>query len=282
MSLPPWLRKAALVTDRGLDTLRQLRINRVHTVCEEAKCPNIGECFSQRCVTFMILGDVCTRNCAFCGVSKDTTLPPDPSEPVRIAQAAESLSIRYCVITSVTRDDLPDGGALQFARSIDAVKSLGGTVVEVLVPDFGGSRRSIETVLRSSPAVVAHNLETVPRLYRDIRPGAAYKRSLGLLKLAKSIGGPVTKSGLILGLGEKTEEVLCVMEDLRESGCDVITLGQYLPPTGHHLQPAEYVRPERFDEYRREALQMGFRSALAGPFVRSSFHAAEAYAVCTA
>ena len=228
----------------------------------------------------MILGDACTRNCAFCGVSKDPPLPVNPSEPLRIARAAKSLSIRYCVITSVTRDDLRDGGAGQFARTIEAVKSLGGTVVEVLVPDFGGSRTSIETVLRSSPAVFAHNLETVPRLYRDIRPMADYKRSLGLLELAKTIGGAVTKSGLILGLGEKTDEVLRVMEDLNGSGCDVVTLGQYLPPTVRHPQPAEYVRPEQFGVYREKALQMGFKSALAGPFVRSSFRAAEAYELC--
>lgn len=280
MNLPPWLRKAALVTDKGLETLRQLRASGVHTVCEEAKCPNIGECFSRGCVTFMILGDVCSRNCAFCGVSKETPLPPDDAEPHRVAEAAERLSIRYCVITSVTRDDLPDGGACQFARTIQAVKSLGSTKVEVLVPDFGGSEDAIEAVLGTSPDVFAHNVETVPRLYRSVRPRADYRRSLDVLRVANDHDGLITKSGLIVGLGEEAEEVLCVMRDLREAGCDAITLGQYLPPSIHHLQAAKYVRPGQFDAYRKEALQMGFKSALAGPFVRSSFRAAEAYRLC--
>lgn len=280
MTLPPWLKKDPLVKGRGLETLRQLKVSGVHTVCREAKCPNIGECFSRGCVTFMILGDVCTRNCAFCGVSQSKPLPLDESEPSRVALAAKNLGLRYCLITSVTRDDLEDGGAHQFALTVSMVKSSGETKVEVLTPDFNGDERAVETVLSSCPDVFAHNVETVPRLYESIRPRADYRVSISTLRLVKRMSSAVTKSGLILGLGEKPEEVLSVMEDLRECGCEIITLGQYLPPTIHHPRPAEYLHPEQFEDYKQTALDFGFGAVFSGPFVRSSFHASEAYALC--
>jgi len=280
MNRPPWLKKDPLIKGRGLTILRQLKASGVHTVCNEAKCPNIAECFSRKCVTFMILGDACTRNCAFCGVSKSRPQPLDESEPVRVARAAESLGIRYCVITSVTRDDLEDGGAHQFARTVSMVKALGGTKVEVLTPDFSGDQRAVETVLNSSPDVFAHNVETVPRLYELIRPRAEYHVSISLLRLVQRMGNTPTKSGLILGLGEKPSEVLSVMEDLRECGCDIITLGQYLPPTIHHTPPAEYISPRQFENYRQKAVDFGFRVVFSGPFVRSSFQASKGYELC--
>lgn len=280
MNFPPWLKKNPLIKDSGLKVLRQLKTIGVHTVCREAKCPNIGECFSQGCVTFMILGDVCTRNCTFCGVSKSSPLPLDESEPLRVALAVKSLDIEYCVITSVTRDDLKDGGAQQFSQTVSRVKSLGRTKVEVLTPDFDGNERAVEIVLNSSPDVFAHNVETVPRLYEVIRPKADYRVSISILKLAERMGSSITKSGLILGFGEKPEEVLSVMEDLRECGCDIITLGQYLPPTIHHPPPAEYLHPEQFEDYRQKALGIGFKVIFSGPFVRSSFQASKAYKLC--
>lgn len=280
MSLPPWLKKDPLIKDKGLRIFRQIKYLGVHTVCKEAKCPNIGECFSRGSVTFMILGDVCTRNCLFCGVSKSSPRAVDESEPLRIALAVKNLGIEYCVITSVTRDDLEDGGARQFAQTVSSVKSLGRMRVEVLTPDFGGSERAVEILLDTFPDVFAHNVETVPRLYEVIRPKTSYKVSVSLLRFVKRVANVVTKSGMILGLGEKPEEVLSVMEDLRESGCDIITLGQYLPPTIHHPPPAEYLHPDQFQNYRQKALGMGFRVVFSGPFVRSSYQASKAYELC--
>ncbi len=282
MSFPPWLRKDPLIRGEGLRVLRQLRANRVHTVCKEAKCPNMGECFSRGCVTFMILGDICTRHCAFCGVSHSNPLPIDESDPLRVAETVKNLCIEYCVITSVTRDDLEDGGADQFARTVSMVKSVGKAKVEVLTPDFDGNERAVEIVLSASPDVFAHNIETVPRLYEVIRPRADYRVSISILKLAGRMSSVITKSGLILGLGEKPEEVLFVMEDIRESGCDIITLGQYLAPTVHHAPPAEYLHPEQFEDYRQKALAIGFRVVFSGPFVRSSYQASNAYELCRA
>lgn len=279
MTLPEWLRKDPIIKNRGLELFRYLKVHGVHTVCKEARCPNIGECFSRGCLTFMILGDVCTRSCAFCGVSKSTPLPVDETESLRVALAVKDLGIKYCVITSVTRDDLEDGGAQQFARTVSMVKKSNRVGVEVLTPDFGGNERAIEVVLDSSPEVFAHNVETVPRLYGVIRPGADYGVSISILRLAK-MNGVITKSGLILGLGEKPEEILFVLEDLVESGCDIITLGQYLPPTIHHPRPVEYLHPDQFEDYREKALRMGFRVVFSGPFVRSSYRAHEAYQLC--
>ena len=229
----------------------------------------------------MILGDICTRHCTFCGVSKSHPLPLDESEPERVALAARSLRIDYCVVTSVTRDDLESGGAPQFARTVSTVREVAGARVEVLTPDFGGDERSLEIVLDSSPEVFGHNIETVPRLYQDMRPEADYRVSIGLLKRAKR-DNVITKSGLILGLGERPDEVIGVMEDLSECGTEIITLGQYLPPTAHHPPAREYVHPDQFHDYRRRAMEIGFKVAFSGPFVRSSYKALEAYGLCLA
>jgi lipoic acid synthetase len=240
----------------------------IHTVCEEAKCPNIGECFSQNTCTFMILGDTCTRNCSFCGVSKGVPFPPDPKEPEKIAEAVMKLKLSYVVITSVTRDDLPDGGAGHFAAVIEALKPL---PAEVLIPDF---KENLEIVLRTAPFVLNHNVETVPRLYPRIRPQANYERSLEILRLAKRSGKTVyTKSGFMVGLGETRGEIIELLRDLKAAECDIVTIGQYLQPAKTCAQVERYVPPEEFEEYREIGKSSGFLEVFSGPFIRSSFHA---------
>ena len=248
---------------------------RLHTVCESARCPNIGECWEQRTATFMILGDVCTRRCGFCAVPKGAPLPVDDQEPERVAQAVDHLGLEYAVVTSVNRDDRKDGGAEFFARTILAIRRLRPECkVEVLIPDFQGSRHALETVLAARPDVLSHNMETVPRLYRQVRPGARYEQSLNLLRSVGEINPRITaKSGMMLGLGEEPREVLAAMRDLRDHDCRILTLGQYLRPTVHHLPIARYYPPEEFAELKREGERMGFRHVEAGPLVRSSYHA---------
>jgi lipoic acid synthetase len=249
----------------------------LHTVCQEARCPNLAECFGRGTATFLILGDRCTRGCRFCAVGHGRPAPPDPGEPQRVAEAAARLGLRHVVLTSVTRDDLPDGGAGHFAATIQALRrDLPAAAVEVLIPDLKGSHAALELVLQARPDVLNHNVETVPRLYRTVRPGADYRRSLALLARAKALyPGLVTKSGLMLGLGERTAEVIQVLHDLRRVGCDLLTLGQYLQPTEHQLPVARYVSPDEFTVYGEKARAMGFRGVASGPLVRSS-HRAEA------
>jgi len=280
MALPSWLKKRA----PRQETIRKMqdlfRSLSLHTVCEEARCPNIGECFARRTATFMILGDRCTRNCRFCAVKKGSPLPLDPEEPKNAAKAVKKLGLRYVVITSVTRDDLEDGGAGQFAKTIRKIKRLnGGEIkVEVLIPDFKGSLSSLKTVMEAKPDVLNHNLETVSRLYPDVRPLANYERSLKVLKQVKELNPSVyTKSGLMVGLGETFEEVIETMRDLRKVGCDMLTIGQYLRPSPEHLEVKEYIRPEKFQEYERVGKSLGFLSVVSGPFVRSSYRAAQVW-----
>jgi lipoic acid synthetase len=251
----------------------------LHTVCEGAHCPNQGDCFSRGTATFMVLGDICTRRCRFCAVEKGHPSPLDPNEPRSLARAVQILGLTHVVITSVTRDDLPDGGAAHFARLVAAIKqATHAATIEVLIPDLQGSADALKAVVDSSPDVINHNIETVPRLYATVRPGADYHRSLNLLRMVKSARGEiVTKSGLMVGLGEHDDEVLKAMEHLREVDCDILTLGQYLRPSTDHHEVAEYVSPERFREYEELAWALGFRAVVSGPFVRSSFGAAEAY-----
>lgn len=261
-----------------MDLKRLVRGLRLHTVCESAACPNIGECWNHRTATFMILGNFCTRRCGFCAVQKGAPLAVDPDEPRRVAEACAHLGLRHAVITSVNRDDLKDGGAGHFAAVIRAIReSIPECRVEVLVPDFQGSREAMRTVLDAAPAVLNHNIETVPRLYREVRFGARYERSLEMLAYAAELRPDIpTKSGLMVGLGESDEEVIEVLRDLRRHGVKIVTIGQYLRPTLQHLPVLRYVTPEQFAEYRRAALEMGFDHAESGPFVRSSYHAAEA------
>ncbi|MDR1625092.1 MAG: lipoyl synthase [Spirochaetia bacterium] len=249
----------------------------LNTVCKEANCPNRMECYGSRTATFMILGALCSRDCAFCNVAHGPPQPPDGGEALRVASAAKELGLGYAVITSVTRDDLPDGGAGHFARVIRELKNtLAGIVVEALVPDFQGSGEALETVLGAGVDVLNHNVETVPRLYPAVRPQALYPRSLGLLERAgKTAGGVRTKSGLMVGLGETAEEIREVIRDLKNVGCDFLTIGQYLAPSASHYPVAEYIHPARFEEYRRYALSLGFSGVASGPFVRSSYRAAE-------
>ena len=276
---PAWLRRSLPAgpnyeTDRAL-----LKNGRLHTVCQEAKCPNVWECFSRHIATFLILGPRCTRDCRFCNVQHGPGGAPDPEEPRRVAEAARAMNLRYVVVTSVTRDDLPDGGAAHFAETIRAIReSIPGALVEVLVPDFQGSADSIRTVVEARPSVLNHNIETVPRLYPEVRPQAVYERSLDLLRRAREIStGIPAKSGLMLGLGERDEEVLGTLRDLRASDCRILTLGQYLQPSKEHLPVARFVPPGEFEELRRAALEMGFAEVASGPFVRSSYHAGEVY-----
>ena len=258
---------------------RLLRKARLNTVCEESRCPNISECFGSRTATFMILGDRCTRGCTFCNVKRKRPLPVDEEEPYRILEAVKVLGLRYVVITSVTRDDLPDGGAKQFARCVRVLKeNLEGVKVEVLIPDFRGRRESLETVLEAGPDVLNHNVETVPRLYPKVRVGARYERSLRILEWSKEIAPHVpTKSALILGFGETMGEIVEVLRDLRSVGCDFLTVGQYYAPSLKHHPVLKYYSEEEFREIERIAYSLGFRFVACGPNVRSSYRAFEGY-----
>ncbi len=275
---PAWLRAPAPVGEnyRGLKGL--VESLHLHTVCESAACPNIGDCWNRRTATFMILGNVCTRRCGFCAVQKGGPLPVDYDEPRRVAEACAALGLKFAVITSVNRDDRKDGGAELFALTIRAIRErLPGCGVEVLVPDFQGSHAAMDLVLEASPDVLNHNTETVPRLYRQVRLGARYERSLDMLAYAKRRRPEIpTKSGLMLGLGETKEEVLEVMRDLRAASVDILTLGQYLRPSPKHLPILRYATPEEFADFKRIGYQMGFRHVESGPLVRSSYHAADA------
>jgi lipoic acid synthetase len=277
LAKPPWIRvKAASAGGRFHDIKRILRENRLHTVCEEATCPNIGECFGKGTATFMILGDICTRRCPFCDVAHGRPLAPDAEEPEHLARTIAALGLSYVVITSVDRDDLKDGGAQHFVDCIRAVREHSpGTAIEVLVPDFRGRlERALAILDASPPDVMNHNLETVPRLYRSARPGGDYRNSLKLLEQFKARHADVpTKSGLMVGLGERDEEILEVMRDLRAHHVDMLTLGQYLQPSAHHLPVLRYVHPDLFAMFEREAGKLGFTHAAVGPMVRSSYHA---------
>lgn len=274
---PEWIRvKAGNSSGRFGEIKAMLREQKLHTVCEEAACPNIGECFGRGTATFMILGDICTRRCPFCDVGHGKPLPPDPNEPANLADSVANLKLRYVVITSVDRDDLRDGGAQHFADCIRAVRERSPeTRIEVLVPDFRGRmERALALLEASPPDVMNHNLETVPRLYRQARPGSDYAHSLALLREFKSrVPGVPTKSGLMVGLGETDDEILAVMRDMRMHGIDMLTIGQYLQPTPGHLPVQRYVHPDAFARYGREAEAMGFRHAAVGALVRSSYHA---------
>ena len=275
--LPQWFRQK--IPDQALMQAMEMNLAgfRVHTVCQSAACPNAGQCFERRTATFLILGDVCTRRCTFCAVSKGVPSEIDPGEPEQILDVAKSLNLEYVVITSVTRDDLTDGGASHFAAVVETLQTA-GIKAEVLVPDFHGSWSSLGAVLGSHPVVLNHNLETVPRLYGEVRPGAGYRRSLALLSRAKETDPDViTKSGVMVGLGEKDEEVIHVMEDIRQAGCDLLTIGQYLQPTSHHHPVARYVAPAEFRAYARRAEEMGFARVASAPLVRSSYHAEEMF-----
>lgn len=268
---PEWLQKKISPASHA-DMDRLLEDLRLHTVCREANCPNISECYRCGRATFLILGAACTRLCSFCNVTKKVPLPPDPDEPGRVAEAVRRLRLGFVVITSPTRDDLPDGGAEIFSRTVAAVRSVSpDTGIELLIPDFQGERDSIATVVRSRPDIVGHNLETVPRLYH-IRQGADYRRSLDVLRNLHEIDPALkTKSGIMLGLGEEEGEVLAVLEDLRTSGCCYLSIGQYLAPSKNHFPVKSFVPPERFEDYRETALAMGFEHVESGPYVRSSY-----------
>jgi len=272
---PEWLKVRAPGGDDYHQVKGLLRTLGLHTVCEEAHCPNIGECFAQGTATFLILGDVCTRGCRFCAVAKGQPLALDREEPERVARAVARLGLRHAVITSVTRDDLPDGGASIFAEVIRKIHAyLPGCSVEVLIPDFQGSLEALRLVLAAGPEVLNHNIETVPRLYAQVRPGAIYARSLELLRRAKDLApARRTKSGLMVGLGEDGDEVLATLRDLRTVGCDMVTIGQYLQPSAWHLPVARFYRPEEFAALREAALRLGFAHVESGPLVRSSYHA---------
>jgi lipoic acid synthetase len=274
---PAWLKAPAPAGENYHELKALVSELRLHTVCESAACPNLGECWRQRTATFMILGNVCTRRCGFCAVAKGKPLAVDADEPRRVAEACAVLGLKFAVLTSVNRDDLPDGGATAFARTIEAIhERLPGCGVEVLTPDFQGSRASLARVLDAGPQVFNHNIETVERLYRQVRIGANYNRSLELLRAASELRPDIpTKSGLMLGLGETREEVLNAMRDLRAHGVRIATIGQYLRPSPNHLPMLRYVEPAEFDDYREQGLKMGFRHVESGPLVRSSYHAGE-------
>jgi len=273
MNKPEWFRKVIRAND--LIQMRALiRENSLNTVCEEAACPNRGECYKHKTLTVMILGRTCTRNCRFCNVETKRPEDVDSGEPDRVARALSLLHLDYVVITSVTRDDLEDGGAEHFVKTIKKVKEKNpDTVLEVLVPDFV---HSIHRVVEASPEVVSHNVETIPRLYRSVMPQANYEKSLSLLALVKQRNSEIyTKSGMMVGLGERFEEVLSVMRDLRDVGCDVFTIGQYARPSKKHIEVSEWIHPRIFEAYKNRAEEMGFLHVESGPYVRSSFHASE-------
>ncbi|MDP9171009.1 MAG: lipoyl synthase [Acidobacteriota bacterium] len=277
---PQWLRAPAPVGQNYRELKTLISDLKLHTVCESAACPNVGECWNQRTATFMILGNVCTRRCGFCAVQKGAPLAVDFDEPRRVAEAVGLMGLNYAVVTSVNRDDRKDGGAELFAMTIRAIRErVPGCKVEVLVPDFQGSHAAMEIVMEARPDVLNHNTETVPRLYRQVRLGARYERSLDMLAYAKELGGATpVKSGLMLGLGETPDEVLQVMRDLRRHNVDILTIGQYLRPSLKHLPIVRYVPPQEFDSFRDAGNAMGYAHVEAGPLVRSSYHANDSHA----
>ena len=280
---PDWL-KRRLPAGEAFNQVRALiEAGRLHTVCQEARCPNIWECYSHRTATFLIMGERCTRDCRFCSVAAGPPGPLDPQEPARVAEAVERMGLTYVVVTSVTRDDLPDGGAGHFAATLHEIRRrVPGARIEVLIPDFQGDPAALDTVLRARPDVLNHNIETVPRLYPRVRPQADYRRSLELLRRAGEIApGTPTKSGLMLGLGERPEEIRQTLQDLRAAGARILTLGQYLQPSPEHLPVEAYVPPDDFENWRRAALEMGFSEVASAPFVRSSYHAKESFNALT-
>jgi lipoic acid synthetase len=276
---PKWLRRS-LPSGPDYEKLRQLlKSKELTTVCQEAQCPNQFECYARGTATFMILGERCTRNCGFCAVAHLPEEEPDETEPLRVAEAVVSLKLRYAVITSVTRDDLADGGAFLFAETIRAIRFYSPkTLVEVLIPDLQGDWQSLQVILDAAPDVLNHNIETVKRLYPRVRPQAVYERSLALLaEVKKRAANMITKSGIMVGLGEEENELLETWQDLRRSGCDLLTIGQYLQPSPNHLQVENFVPPADFDGYRGKALKLGFSGVASGPFVRSSYKAEKLY-----
>lgn len=278
---PPWLKKR-LPHGTGMRDVGQLLDDlNIHTVCQSAHCPNLCECFERHTATFMIMGDVCSRNCGFCAVHGGEPGPLDADEPARVAEATRRLKLRYVVVTSVTRDDLPDGGAQHFADTVRAVTSQADAQVEVLTPDFLGNSQAIDTVLESGPVVYNHNIETVPRLHDAVRPQADYERSLDVLAHVARAGASVAKSGLMVGLGETTDELFAAFDDLAAVGCEMLTIGQYLRPSGAHLPVARFVTPDEFESYKEEALWRGLRWVASAPFVRSSYSAEAAFASAT-
>jgi lipoic acid synthetase len=279
LRLPPWARKGSPLAPGARELRVLLREQQLTTVCEEARCPNLGDCFSRGTATFMLLGDRCTRRCAYCSVATARPLPPDRDEPARVAAAAARLGLRYVVLTAVARDDLRDGGASQFAATVRAVRErLPAAKVEVLTPDFKGDPEALATVLMSEPDVFNHNVEMAPRLFHALRPQGSYTRSLDMLAAAKALrGGQVTKSGLMVGLGETDAEIGEVLRDLRRVEVDIVTIGQYLRPTRGHAPVDRYLDPDGFREIESEARRLGFPTVYAGVFVRSSFNAEEVY-----
>ena len=273
---PEWLRKTINLKEMT-DMKKMLRSFSLHTVCESANCPNIGECFNNKTATFMILGRQCTRNCTFCNVENNTPEEIDLLEPQKVATAAKELGLKHVVVTCVTRDDIPDGGAQQFVNTIKAInKELPNSTVEVLISDLDGKLESLKTIVASKPDIINHNIETVPRLYDTVRPMAIYRRSLDLLKSVKELDSSIfTKSGIMVGLGETKEEVLTVMDDLLAVGCDILTIGQYLMPSLEHIPIAEYIHPDQFVEYKKIGEKKGFKFVASGPLVRSSYNAIE-------
>jgi lipoic acid synthetase len=284
LRLPEWARKGSPLARSARPLRVLLREERLVTVCEEARCPNLAECFSRGTATFMLLGDRCTRRCGYCSVSTGRPSPPDPGEPARVAEAAARLHLRYVVLTAVARDDLADGGASQFAATVRALRDRRPDArVEVLTPDFKGDRASLAAVVAAGPDVFNHNVEMAPRLFPSLRPQGDYARSLDVLRMARGLRpGQVTKSGLMLGLGETDAEVRSVLSDLRAARVDIVTLGQYLRPTRHHARVARYVPPAQFDRWADEARALGFEAVYSGVFVRSSFNAEEIFHGATA
>jgi lipoyl synthase len=274
--LPSWIREKKLNLQNLREVKTLLREKQLHSVCESLACPNRTECFTRGTATFMILGDVCTRSCGFCNVTTGRPYaPPSPEEPRAVAEAARAMGLRHVVVTSVTRDDLPDGGAAHFAATIQELREIvPGVVVEVLTPDFRGNAEAVHTVAEARPDYFNHNVETVPRLYDYVRPGSRFERSLGVLREVKRVDPTIaTKSGLMLGLGERRDEVVDVLQKLRASGCEIVTIGQYLQPKREKLDVVEYVLPHVFDEYREVGEKLGFAAVFSGPFVRSSYMA---------
>jgi len=277
--LPPWFKVPMPGGANYIDVQNLLQQGELHTVCEEAHCPNIGECWENRSATFMVLGDICTRACRYCAVTTGKPLAVDIEEPQRLARTVERLGLRYCVITSVDRDDLPDGGASIIAQCIRQIRQkLPECQVEVLIPDFQGSRPALNTVMRAVPDVLNHNIETVERVFHSVRPRGDYRQSLELLATAREIAPKaVTKSGMMVGLGEEWDEIVQTMKDLRSVDCDLLTIGQYLRPSPKHIPLARFYTPEEFEDLRKKGERLGFRHVASGPLVRSSYHAEEQF-----